>query len=282
MSTPSIHNQVDLLSSTLPTFNMLHLVPSLLHLTFKKKTNTQMDLRFSLRLSPEDRRQYRTSYMVQSLPFFNSDSERNDLGIGGYILSLILAANVDHISVFVDEIYFSLSGTFLSDLASSHSPRYLHVPPLSPVWINGMPCFTWTSTNEFFYWSSDPSGVTRIAEEDWELYGIPQLRVAMYIGSSWLRVSYHAVQDYLLLKNYNLDGVDFATRHEYPLLITGDPHVRVGKRPKLRIQRAVSWVGKKVFKCKDSSENKAKAQHLSLRFPASCIYDYLQSPDVSM
>ncbi|KAF9262526.1 hypothetical protein L218DRAFT_386656 [Marasmius fiardii PR-910] len=175
-------------------------VPSLLHLTFKKETDIQMKLRFSLQQSLEDRQRYQTSYMIQSLSFDDNDTKWDDL-------------------VLINNVHFLLSGTFMLNWIRSHSPVYLHVPPLSPIWINGMPCLPWTSANPFFYWSSDPSGVTRIAEADWESYGIPNLRVETYLGCCWLPSSYHAVQDYLWLKDYNLDGKQFATEHGYPPLI---------------------------------------------------------------
>ncbi|KAF9258366.1 hypothetical protein L218DRAFT_964534 [Marasmius fiardii PR-910] len=136
-----------------------------------------------------------------------------------------------HIPVFTDEIRFHLRGTFVSDRTTSHSPVYLHVPPLSPEWINSMPCLRCPSISTLFYWSSDPLGLIKIPETDWEAYGIPNLRVDTYLACSWLSSSYFAVWDYLRLKNYDLDGEQFATQHGYSHLIKGDPHVQFETYP---------------------------------------------------
>ncbi|KAF9255763.1 hypothetical protein L218DRAFT_1081681 [Marasmius fiardii PR-910] len=201
-----------------------HSVPSLLNLTFKKETNIQMKLRLSLQQSSEDRELCQTSYMIQSLQFCNYGTEWDDL-------------------VFINGVHFVLSGIFMSNWTRSHSPVYLHVPPLSPGWINGMPCLPWTSTNPFFfYWSSDRSGVTRIAEADWESYGIPNLRVETYLGSFWMPPPYHAIQEYLWLKSYDPDGKQFATQHDYPLLIEGDPHVHFETHSPLGTENHVSLI----------------------------------------
>ncbi|KAF9257555.1 hypothetical protein L218DRAFT_1006029 [Marasmius fiardii PR-910] len=135
-------------------------VPSLVSLAFMKKTDAEVNLRFSVRLASDDRQNLRTAYLIQSFPIHNDTTSPEALG------------------VFIDEICFALTGTFTTqDLANAHPPKYLHVPTLSTEWINNMSCLYWpASTSLLFYWSSDPSGRTVIAEEDWEQYGIPKSR----------------------------------------------------------------------------------------------------------
>ncbi|KAG7091528.1 hypothetical protein E1B28_010557 [Marasmius oreades] len=190
-------------------------VPSLVDLTFVKyKDKCKMAVKFSLQLPPEERLQ--TAYLVQSFPFYNSYGVSNDL-------------------VFIDELGFELIGIFASDL-SSCPPKYLHVPPLSPKWINNMPCLRWPPKDQLFYWSFDRSGRMEIAKELWEQFGIPQLSVQPYFGSGWYRQEYEAVQEYLDLNRYDLGGQQFANYHGYPILVKGKrleflipdihPHIR--------------------------------------------------------
>ncbi|KAF9258339.1 hypothetical protein L218DRAFT_734001 [Marasmius fiardii PR-910] len=185
-------------------------VPSLVNLTCTKKTDIQMDMHFSLRLKPNDRQRFRTAYLNQSFPLHGRVAKSNHLA-------------------FVDEFCFSLAGTFTSDPSTSHTPKYLHISPLRPEWINDMPCLSLTSSMQLFYWSSDRSGKEKIAEADWEKYGLPKLKVETWIGSVWgLQQPYLAVWDYLRLINYDVNGEHFAREHGHPILIKGDPHVRTG------------------------------------------------------
>ncbi|KAG7091556.1 hypothetical protein E1B28_010584 [Marasmius oreades] len=140
-------------------------VPSLVDLAFAKNNNEwKVAIQFSLRLPPEDRQRLPTAFLAQTSTHHPGNPE--DL-------------------VFVDEISFVLLGTFTSDPSSSDPPKYLHVPPLSPEWIDNMPCIRWPSTRLFF-WSFDRSGRMEIPKEDWEKYGIPDLEVNPYFGSTCL------------------------------------------------------------------------------------------------
>ncbi|KAK1219128.1 Rho guanine nucleotide exchange factor [Marasmius sp. AFHP31] len=79
-----------------------------------------------------------------------------------------------------------------------------------------------TTSEPIFYWSFDEEGIDHIPEEDWGRYGIPELAVDMRVGSSWDSFHYNGVTEYLLLKNYNLDGKEYADDHGYPELLHGE------------------------------------------------------------
>ncbi|KAF9258358.1 hypothetical protein L218DRAFT_1080443 [Marasmius fiardii PR-910] len=187
--------------------------PTLVNLTFVNKTDMRMNLAFMLWLSSEEYQQLRIAYLLQSLPFYNS-----------YV-------NYDNSEdlVCIDHIRFVLVGSFTSDPTECYPPKYLHVPPLSTQQINGMPCMYWPLATPFFYWSSDPEGQNPITEEDWGLYGIPNLTVEIWIGSSWFQISYDAVWDY-----FQLDGsssVDIIKEKGHPVLVSGDPHIKNEDHP---------------------------------------------------
>ncbi|KAG7086821.1 hypothetical protein E1B28_002742 [Marasmius oreades] len=165
-----------------------------------------MTVRFSLRLPPEDYQQLRTGYLVQSLSLYKDVVDFDDM-------------------VFFDELGFQLAGTFASAPSSCDPPRYLHVPPLSPEWIDNMPCLHWPLKDRLFYWSFDRSGRMEIAEQDWEKYDIPNLKVVTYVGSIWYKEDCGSVQEYLQHNKYDLGGQQFANGHGYPILIKGDPHM---------------------------------------------------------
>ncbi|KAG7091514.1 hypothetical protein E1B28_010542 [Marasmius oreades] len=183
-------------------------VPSLVDLTFEKNDNEwEIAIRFSLRL-PEDQR-FRAAYLAQSLPLYKD-----------YCL------DSDEL-VFVNSLDFRLTGTFRSDPSSCNPPKYLHVPPLSPEWIDNMPCLRWRSNTRLFYWSFDRGGRMEIEKDDWKKYGIPTLEVDTFIGSAWEGWEYRAVEEYLHLKKYDLGGQQFANDHGYPILIKGNPHMQM-------------------------------------------------------
>ncbi|KAG7091571.1 hypothetical protein E1B28_010594 [Marasmius oreades] len=232
-------------------------VPSLVDLTFTRKNNIwKMKLLFSLTLPPEDCQRLRTAYLAQSFPFYDYNNHRD---------SNALAC--------VDEFVVYLNAIFTSDPSTCDPPKYLHVPPLSTTWINDMPCIYWPLNNRLFYWSFDRSGEKEIPEEDWEKYGIPELKVDTYIGSNWLEPYYRAFREYLSLKDYDFQsGQQFADDHGYPILVKGNPHIRaenslergdlhapgpMRKHPKSKLQRLATWVGKTV---KRSSGKKAKGK----------------------
>ncbi|KAG7091454.1 hypothetical protein E1B28_010488 [Marasmius oreades] len=178
-------------------------VPSLVDLTFVKNDNKwKFNVQFSLRLPEDYCQRFRTAFLAQSFTHRTGDPE--DL-------------------MFIDELDFALSGTFTSDLSSCNPPKYLHVPPLSPDWIDNMPCLCWPPNAQLFYWSFDRRGRMEIPEEDWEKYGIPNLKVETFVGSYWTESAYEAVEEYLHTK-YNLGGQQFANDHGYPILVKGDPH----------------------------------------------------------
>ncbi|KAG7091458.1 hypothetical protein E1B28_010492 [Marasmius oreades] len=178
-------------------------VPSLVDLTFVKNNNKwKLNVHFSLRLSEDYCQRLQTAFLAQSFNLHPGDPE--DL-------------------LFIDELDFVLAGTFTSDLSSCNPPKYLHVPPLSPDWIDNMPCLCWPPNARLFYWSFDCRGRMEIPEEDWEKYGIPNLEVKTFVGSYWTKLVYEAAEEYLHTK-YDLGGQQFANEHGYPILVKGDPH----------------------------------------------------------
>ncbi|KAG7091477.1 hypothetical protein E1B28_010508 [Marasmius oreades] len=86
-----------------------------------------------------------------------------------------------------------------------------------------MPCLRWPPPR-IFYWSFDRCGRMEIPEENWEKYGIPNLKVATFVGSKRDNEDYETVVEYLQLTKYDLGGQQFANDHGYPILVKGDPH----------------------------------------------------------
>ncbi|KAG7091484.1 hypothetical protein E1B28_010515 [Marasmius oreades] len=230
-------------------------VPSLVKLIFLNTANVQtlkLNTHFSLHLPSEDRQRLRSAYLIQSQPFYRDAATWKDL-------------------VFVDELAFSLAGTFTSHPSSCHPPRYLHVPPLSSETINGAPCLRTPPDSLFFYWSFDREGKNRISKEDWPLYEIPELRSQTYIGSNWWSPAHRTVWDYLRFKNYHQSGEELANEWGYPILIRGDPHFpEVEDRSKSKSQRVLSWIEKKIklkgsSACGDKGKRKEQAHVLKSR-----------------
>ncbi|KAJ8095717.1 hypothetical protein PM082_022824 [Marasmius tenuissimus] len=166
--------------------------------------STAVRLDFSLRFS--NLLPYRTAYLSQSVPFIkDGDDSSNDL-------------------VFIDEVRFSLVGTFQSNPASSTIPTYLLVPPIPAEVVNNVHCIRYPLPDTLFFWCSDPNGQNIICEENWEAYGIPQLEILTWMGSSWSWDRYKSVRDHLRNKSCALDGRQYARERGYPKLSYGDPH----------------------------------------------------------
>ncbi|KAL0577777.1 hypothetical protein V5O48_004205 [Marasmius crinis-equi] len=88
-----------------------------------------------------------------------------------------------------------------------------------------MPCVRWDPSATLFYWSFDPTGEERIPEKDWEKHGIPKLRVETWIGTSWPGNPFEDVlREFLWLKNYDLDGKQYALDRGWPTIALWDPH----------------------------------------------------------
>ncbi|KAK1226152.1 hypothetical protein PQX77_010877 [Marasmius sp. AFHP31] len=149
---------------------------------------------------------HRTAYLSQSAPFAEDcDDPHNDL-------------------VFIDEVHFSLVGTFQYNPAKSTTPVYLFVPPIPVKLVNNIYCMQYPLPDTPFFWCSDSNGQNVIYEEDWDTYEIPQLEILPWIGSSWYYHEYEIVHDHLRKKNYPLDGRQYAQEHGYPELVYGHPH----------------------------------------------------------
>ncbi|KAJ8079805.1 SCF ubiquitin ligase complex subunit cdc4 [Marasmius tenuissimus] len=193
-------------------------VPWRIDIVFCKIGNMRVDLSFSWRLPVGN--QLRTAYLGQSLGLYNDCYDAGDLS-------------------HIDDIGFSLLGTFSYDPKTCPAPVYLFVPPVPLEIVNGMYCIRHPLPSALFYWSSDPAGTDMIHEEDWETYGIPRLELRKWIGSSWTTTGYKCVDDYLRMRNYKPDGKQYARDHGYPELIRADPHdVRLeGHGPRRRLSR---------------------------------------------
>ncbi|KAK1223513.1 hypothetical protein PQX77_013611 [Marasmius sp. AFHP31] len=185
-------------------------VPSRVDLTFCNSTigSNRATMYFSLRVSDEDRSRLRAAFLSQSLPFYNTSRDAYDL-------------------VYIDEIGFSLAGTFSRDPTTYPAPVYLFISPKITVEkINGMHCIHLPLGigTSLFYWSFDPKGIHPISEEDWDKHGIPKLATRVRVGSSWSWRQYECVEDHLRAKGYVTDGKNYAREYAYPELVHGDPH----------------------------------------------------------
>ncbi|KAK1233612.1 hypothetical protein PQX77_003222, partial [Marasmius sp. AFHP31] len=172
-------------------------------LEFTTSHDTQVNLRFSMRIPLDDRDRLRAAYLSQ-----------HDSSTAGYTRYL------------VDEIGFSIVGSF-DHTPPTRLPIYLFVPPLCTEYINGMHCLR-IPLPDFFYWTSDPEGRVRLPKEGRGRYcsGIPNLQVETYIGSIWWPSDLEVVTRHLRNKGYESNGRQYARDHGYPELIQGDPHVK--------------------------------------------------------
>ncbi|KAJ8095732.1 hypothetical protein PM082_022839 [Marasmius tenuissimus] len=147
-----------------------------------------------------------TAYLSQSVPLVqDSDNPYNGL-------------------VFIDEVRFSLVGTFQSNPVSSTTPAYLFAPPIPIEVVDNVYCIHYPLSDTLFFWSLDPNGQDVIYEENWEAYGIPQLEIFTWIGSLWVGGGYRLVRRHLKKKSCTLDGRQYAREHGYPELAYGNPH----------------------------------------------------------
>ncbi|KAK1223011.1 hypothetical protein PQX77_014131 [Marasmius sp. AFHP31] len=179
-------------------------VPSRVDFSFQNTDCNRLCLDFFLSLPDQPR--LRTAYLSQSVPIAKDcDDPCNDL-------------------VFIDEVQFSLVGTFQYNPANSTTPAYLFVPPIPIELVDEVHCIRYPLPDAPFFWCSDSDGQNVIYEEDWEAYGIPQLEIVTWIGSSWWGDRYETVHSHLRKRNYPLDGRQYAREHGYPELVYGDPH----------------------------------------------------------
>ena len=123
--------------------------------------------------------------------------------------------------VYIDHVGFQLKGTFHDNPTTRSNPAFLFAPPLRIKSANSMDCIEFTPADSLFYWSFDPSGKSRIAEEDWEELNIPKLELRTYIGPRWDCDDYNLVREFLSSRSYDLDGRQYAREHGHPELIRG-------------------------------------------------------------
>ncbi|KAL0571924.1 hypothetical protein V5O48_010035 [Marasmius crinis-equi] len=94
-------------------------------------------------------------------------------------------------------------------------PFYLFLGIKHPQRVNGLLRLDTSSLFKASYWSLDPDGSSKISQTRLKDYGIPDYHVDVWIGSSWKKPLYAAVQDYLRLENQ--DPIQYAMNHGYPI-----------------------------------------------------------------
>ncbi|KAJ8095763.1 hypothetical protein PM082_022870 [Marasmius tenuissimus] len=136
-------------------------VPSRVDLSFQNTDYNRIDLHFSLHYPKA--LQHHPAYLSQSVPLFiDCDDPLDDL-------------------VFIDDIRFSLVGTFHHNPATSSILVYLFVPLIPLEKVNNLSCIRYPLLHPSFYWSLDPNGHSVICEDDWAAYGIPCLEFHTWI-----------------------------------------------------------------------------------------------------
>ncbi|KAJ8094131.1 hypothetical protein PM082_023339 [Marasmius tenuissimus] len=117
-----------------------------------------------------------------------------------------------------------LGGIFNHDPTAQPTPVYLFVPPIPVEHINGMHCVRYPLPDRLFYWSMDSNGKSVIPEEDWEKYGVPKLKTLIAVGQKWDVAYWSLAAQYLISRDYNRDGKQYARDYGYPELLCDDPH----------------------------------------------------------
>ncbi|KAK1218297.1 hypothetical protein PQX77_019025 [Marasmius sp. AFHP31] len=173
--------------------------------SFQKTGDVKVDLDFGWRIPEKDRLQLKCAFLCQSLRFGDDCEDVRAV-------------------VYIDQVGFSLQGTFPVDPTNHSTPVYLFVHPLPTEFINNLHCIRYPLPEKLFYWSHDPQGRTAIAEEDWEGFGIPKLSMREWVGSFWRKEHYAVVRECLHSRSCNLDGKQYAHKHGYLELILADPH----------------------------------------------------------
>ncbi|KAL0572615.1 hypothetical protein V5O48_009346 [Marasmius crinis-equi] len=113
---------------------------------------------------------------------------------------------------------FELNATFERDSSTELPPSYLFIRPPALAKVDDMWSIPFPPSQPIFYWSSDSLGTVVIPEENWANYGIPEIDLKAWIGSFWFTWQYYAVREYLQLKHFPSDGVEYARSHGYPIL----------------------------------------------------------------
>ncbi|KAJ8086046.1 hypothetical protein PM082_004865 [Marasmius tenuissimus] len=178
-------------------------VPWRVDLTHRKAGNVRVTLEFGLRIPDEHCNQLGAAYLCQFVPFYDISNDPSHV-------------------VFINQVGFRLTGTFLEEPAERAPPAYLFVPPFRTKLINNMHCVL--LPRGVFYWSHNSQGRDAIPEEDWGRFGIPELTVEEWIGSNWEEEDYVALREHRDSLDYDLDGQQYAYEHGYPELLAGDPH----------------------------------------------------------
>ncbi|KAK1227384.1 hypothetical protein PQX77_009622 [Marasmius sp. AFHP31] len=174
-------------------------------LLFQKTGDVDVGLFFGWRIPENERNRLGSAFLCQSFGFCDDSEDVTDI-------------------VYIDQLGFSLEGTFPHDPTSRSTPAYLFLRPLHTELINNLHCVRYPFPKNLFYWSHDPQGRNTIAEEDWKRYGIPELSMKEWIGTCWEEEDYNTVQEHLDSRNFDLDGKQYARERGYPELIFGAQH----------------------------------------------------------
>ncbi|KAF9258564.1 hypothetical protein L218DRAFT_1080357 [Marasmius fiardii PR-910] len=186
----------------------------------KELDSIELDLYFGLRLDSHDHLQI--AYLLQSS-------------------ALLMHTHWWHL-LFVDRLYFRLSGTLTTDFLRNYASRvHLFIHTISTEQVNGMPCLQWQQVLEPppWHWSSDPEGKEVISKEDWWRSGIPDLELLTQAGSGWYQEQYEAVVEYLHMQGSDpYRGDQYARKNGYETMAKWDPHTE-----QARLQQAdEDWV----------------------------------------
>ncbi|KAK1230787.1 hypothetical protein PQX77_006114 [Marasmius sp. AFHP31] len=174
--------------------------------SFRKTGNVKVEFNFGWCIPEKD--QLQCAFLCQSLHFGDDGDDVRDV-------------------VYIDQVGFSLEGTFPDNPTNCSTPAYLFVHPLPIDFINNLHCIHYPLPETLFYWSHDPQGRNAITEEDWERFGVPELSVKRWIGSFWKEEHYAFVREHLRSRSCNLDGKEYAHDHGHPELVFADPHDNV-------------------------------------------------------
>jgi hypothetical protein len=75
-------------------------------------------------------------------------------------------------------------------------------------------------TKDAYYWAFDPSGITRLSDEDAKEIGVPQVLLDTRItGNTWTQQDYEIMDEIQIAQGFNPDTTELANTLGYPLAI---------------------------------------------------------------
>ncbi|KAK1220509.1 hypothetical protein PQX77_016719 [Marasmius sp. AFHP31] len=180
-------------------------VPGRVDFSFQKTGHVKVEFDLGWHIPEKDQDQLQCTFLCQSLRFVDDCDDVKRV-------------------IYVNQVGFSLQGTFLNDPTNRSTPVYLFVHPLPIDFINNLYCIRYPLPEKLFYWSYDPQGRNAITAEDRERFEVPELSMERWIGTFWKEEHYAFVQEHLCSRSYNLDGKKYAYDHGHPKLVFADPH----------------------------------------------------------